>query len=504
MTRWRVLSAFLAILASAKPQTLIDTIGYTDRDLQVYGPATRYMVNDLHRGLHAVWKDGLGAIRYNFRPRGSDWQWTDGIRVNPYARNLGCMDVDTTRGIAIVSSDFVSQGAARLSYFADSLPGSGVFAERVIGSGYRHLLVATSRFGYAKFLASRNDSLFFHSSFYGSYLGDVGPFPAYGLSASKRTGRFCFLWSGFRGSDRGTLYLKESPNNGANWFQTVSLSDSIPAANDRCMLAGAAVYDSIRLHVVACFYDGQDPNRSSLWHYSKYDSPPWHRIHEHNLPDSTRIGDNALAACRPSIGHDPATDDYFVVWEQFDELNVDPSTGLSRADIWASRSTDLGRSWGPPVRLTGPDQTSKRFPYLSEAVDDTLHIICFADHAAGFWERSQGPQTLNEVLHVRMPAASLPVGIDQQPEPEPPGHRSFVWPTVSRVAFALRTCEPSDVSVFDNTGRRICGFSAIGTSVFGSELTPGVYFVRSTAKADATRSFRLRVVKLPSAPGHQR
>lgn len=497
MTRWRVLAAFLAILASAKPQILIDTIGYTDRDLQVYGPATRYMVNDLHRGLHAVWKDSLGAIRYNFRPRGSDWQWSAGTRVNPYARNLGSMDVDTTRGIAIVSTDFVSRGSSRLSYFADSSAGSGAFAERVIGAGYRHCLVATSRFGYAKFLASRNDSLFFHSSFYGSYLGDVGPFPAYGLSASKHTGRFCFLWSGFQGSDRGTLYLKESPNNGANWFGTVSLSASVPTARNRCMLAGAAVYDSISLHVVAGFFDGRHPGRSALWHYSKYDSPPWHIVHEYSLPESTLIGDNALAACRPSIGHNPATDDYFVVWEQFDALNVDPSTGLSRADIWASRSTDLGRSWGPPVRLTGPDQTSKRFPYLAEAVDDTLHIICFADHAAGFWERSQGPQTLNEVLHIRMPAASLPVGIDQSMAPGPSGQTPFVWPTFSRSSFTLRTTEPADVSVFDNTGRRVCRFKAVGRSVFGSELKPGVYCIRTATKGNLALSARLRLVKLP-------
>jgi hypothetical protein len=497
MSGLRALGTLIAALALAKPQVLIDTIGYTDRDLQVYGPAMRYMVNDLHRGLHAVWKDSLGALRYNFRPRGSDWQWSAGTRVNQYPRNLGCMDVDTTRGIAIVSTDFVSRGASRLSYFADSSAGSGTFAERVIGTGYRHCLVATSRFGYAEFLASRNDSLFFHSSFYGSYLGDVGPFPAYGLSASKHTGRFCFLWSGFQGSDRGTLYLKESPNNGANWFETVSLSDSVPTAENRCMLAGTAVYDSISLHVVAGFFDGQHPHRSKLWHYSKYDSPPWHTVHAYSLPESIGIGDNSLAACRPSIGHNPATDDYFVVWEQFDALNLDTATGLSRADVWASRSTDLGRSWGPPVRLTGPDHTSKRFPFLAEAVDDTLHIICFADHAAGFWERSQGPQTLNEVLHIRVSAASLPVGIDQDPSRVLPSDGFFVSPTVSRRAFTLHTTEPSIVSVFDNTGRRICRFSVRGSSSFGSELTPGVYYIRAFAKSDAIRPFSLRLVRLP-------
>ncbi len=489
MTR---LLTLLALAVPAVGQVLVDTIGYTSRDRQVYGPAIRYIANDTAWNTHAVWKDGYGDIRYNFHPRDGNWRWENGVIVNPYSRNLGCMAVNTTTGRALIGTDFIFRGSPQISYFEDSAPGAGVFKEQTFGSGYRHNLVATNYRGWERFAAVYGDSLYYRTVMGRRLMGIVGPFPGHNLAASKDVGRYGYIWTTTTRQNRGTLYFKETPNNGGAWYATVDLSDSVPSSFTRCLLGGCAIYDSIRLHLIAGFYDGTNPNRSEIWHYAKYETPPWYLVHRFSLPDSTDVGDNALAACRPSIGHVPRTQLLFAVWEQFDPENIDPLTGLARADIWACRSLDKDQPWGEPVRLTTPDQTSKRFPFLAEAVNDTLQIIYFADQVAGFWEQGQGPQTTNPVIRLRVPADLLFTAVNEKPTSARDSPGIEIRPAVSSAWFTISCATGSPLLVFDNTGRRIARIIP-PAPVFdwGTELRPGVYFIRPETNLPATPAIRV-------------
>lgn len=472
--------ALLVVPALLVGQSVSDTVGFTDRDRQVYATSLRYVVNDTLRGTHAVWKDGFGDIRYNFCPRDSTWRWPDGTVINEYPRNLGCLDVDITNGAAVVSTDFLTRGVAQTAYLEDTLPGQAGFVERYTGAGFRHNLISTTNYGWPKFLASRNDTVFFSSGFSYRRLDLVGPFPAYSLASSKKTGRFGCIWAATDGPRAGRLFLQETPNNGQSWYPVVPLSDSLRSRTtlNRNLLGAAAYYDSIRLYLVAGFHDGSNPSRSELWLYSKYDSPPWYPVHRFELPETVRVGDNALAAGRPTIAFNPRSAELYVAWEQFDPDNIEPLTGLARADVWAARSTDRGRTWGEPVRLTAPDQSSKRFPFLAEVACDTLELLYFADQVAGFWEQGQGPPTRNPVIRLRFPASGLPAsGIAQQPVPFVPSCR--VVPAASRHGFEVITPSPVEVRVVDVTGRCLARLRVpAGRTGIPANLPPGLYLVR--------------------------
>ena len=479
--------------AVASSDILLDTVGFADRDRQVYGPAVRYLVNDTLRGVHAMWKDGYSDIRYNFRPRNSAWRWQDGIVINPYPRNLGCMDVDLASGQAVVGTDFLFRGEPQTSYFRDTTEAGGLFEERHTGSGFRHNLVSIARYSSPKFLSIRNDTLFYRGGFSQRRLGHIGPFPGYSLASSKKSGRFGCIWAMTDGSHRGTLYLQETPNNGQSWYPIVNLSDSMNSALDRCLLGGWAYYDSIRLHLVAGFHDGDNPNSSQIWHYAKYDSPPWCLVHQASLPETVDIGDKALAAGRPSIGFDLHSGDYYVAWEQFDPQNIEPTTGLARADIWAARSQDSGRTWSPAIRLTEPDETSKRFPFLAESVLDTLHVLYFADRIAGFWEQGQGEQTDNTVVHMRIPTSHFSSGIGS-PGTGPAKPAVRVQPSLSNQGFVLTARPGTRIQVRDATGRRVCVITAGSEPTpWGRNLPPGVYYLSVAGQlgTNATKLLKL-------------
>ena len=486
-----LLAGVLLATAVGVAQVLVDTVGFTTRDRQVYGPATRFIANDTTHGIHVVWKDTAGFIRYNFRPRGNRWRWRNGRVVNNHPRSLGCLTVNAQTGEATIGVDYRSGGSSHIANLTDSAPGSCRFTETHIASGSENNIVSSTRWGWPRSAATRNDSLFSQSAWSSYYIGKTGPFPGHNLTGSKESGRLCFIWTSALEPDRGTLYIKETPNNGANWFPTVNLSDSVPTARNFSLLGAAAVYDSIRLHLVSALYDGVNRNRSVIWHYSKYDSPPWTPVHTCNLDASVNIGREALAAGRPSVGHRGGTDEYFVAWEQFDHDNVDSRTGMARADIWAARSTDRGLTWGHPVRLTGPDQLSRRFPFLTEAVADTLHISCFGDRIAGFWEHGEGEPTVNPVLHLQVAAELLPAAIQEptQRRIEPPVFT--VFPTISRGGFHIRTAAPTYIEVLASSGQITARkLLPSGRSVLGLDLNPGIYFLKARQSGSRSTVFK--------------
>lgn len=478
----------------------VDTLGWTDRDRQALGPSSRLIVNDTARGLHVAWKDGLGDVRYNFRPRSGEWRWPGGIVANSYPRNLGGLDVDLVTGQALFGTDRVTRGSIRGSFFRDSAAAAGRFLEYDLGPGYRRVAAATARYGWARFAAVRNDTVSYLSAFSSRRLERCGPFPTHSIAGGRASSRFCYLWTQTDGPDQGALMLKETPNNGQNWYLTINLSETSGLTENRAPFGAQAIYDSIRRYVVTAFHDGRRPNRSRLWILDSHDPDNWHPVHACSIPDTCRIGDYALAAGRPTVGRNPRTGELFVVWEQFDPANVEPLTGLCRADIWATRSRDNGRSWGPAVRLTGPDSASRRFPFVADVVEDSLYILCFADRCAGFWEQGQGPQTTNPVLLISVAVSELSAAVEHPSPPTPARAGPRVTPTVSRRGFDLSGAGGLFIRAFDPAGRLRAEERVAGPVCdWGHWLPPGVWLLELLPGSAATNQTveRVRVVRLP-------
>jgi len=499
--------AFLTLVAVTQAQIVAETIGFTSRDRQMYGPAVRYIAFDSLSGTHAVWKDGYGSIRYNFRPRDGGWRWPGGMVVNSEPRTLGSMDINVRLSSAMISADHLVGNTHILTRFVDSTSGMGDFHEQDLGGDCRFTLVGAANFGFYKFAALSADTLIYRAPVVAITIGHVGPFPAFNLAVSKQSGQYGYIWAETEGPDRGTLFLQETPNNGQNWYAVSRLSDSVPSPLSRSLLSGCGTYDTTRIHLLTDLYDGSDVLHSQIWHYSNHLSPNWRLVHEYSCPTETRIGDDALAADRPSIGMNRRLGEICAVWEQFDPGNVDPVTGPCRADIWAARTVDADHNWGPAMRLTLPDSTSKRFPFLSEVVNDTLHIIYFADRVAGFSEQGQGPQTTNAVVYLRVPVDLLPAGVAERERP-PLRHISlnacpnpFRRTTTIRPSGSSSVLSPSSlpVRVYDATGLLVHSSSVVRASSFRLDLQsmpPGVYFVTAGTGPNAASC---RVVKAARA-----
>jgi hypothetical protein len=481
-------AALLTLVAVARAQIVAETIGFTSRDRQMYGPSVRFLAFDSLSGTHAVWRDGYGSIRYNFRPRSGGWQWPGGMVVNSEPRNLGSMDINVVRGNAMISADYLHRDTYVLTRLVDNGVGIGNFHEERAASNCRYTLIGAANFGYYKFAAMSDDSVIYRALARSLALGHVGAFPAFNLAVSKQGGQYGYIWAETEGPDRGTLFLRETPNNGANWFVTSRLSDSVPSPLSRSLLSGCGTYDTNRIHLLTDLYDGSDVLHSQIWHYTKYPEPIWRLVHEYSCPAGTRIGDDALAADRPSIGMNRAVGELYAVWEQFDPENVDPVTGLCRADVWAARTNGAAHNWSPAMRLTQPDSTSKRFPFLAEVINDTLHVIYFADQVAGFSEQGQGPRTTNAVVYLRVPVDVLPSAVSEAPDsptvrlgvtasPNP-----FTTTTTIRLTSSSSIPHPSTVSIriYDTAGSLVRSLLGIRNSSFALDLRgmpPGVYFV---------------------------
>lgn len=455
---------------------VVDTVGWTTRDRQFLGPAVRYIYYDTLRGLHIIYKDGYGAIRYNFKPKNENWRFPQPVTINSYPRNLGSLDINITNGKALISADYLNRGQRVISYFIDSACGAAKFTENQIAVGPQYNHIAAARFGYPKFAAIRNDSLFYYSPWSLRNLGPIGPFPLHNLAASKISSRLGFLWVDYSSHK---LFFRETPDNGGTWYPLHSLSDSIPNQFNRSLFGGGLVYDSIQPHLVLELFDGENRGWVQLWHYCQYQYPALSFIYEYRFPDTNRLGHHTAALDRPSIGIDRRRinsdlNRLYVVWEQFNPDNIDPGTGIARADIWASASFDNGRTWTSPLRLTSPDETSKRFPCLAEIVNDTLHILYFADREAGTWELDEGQATRNAVIHLRVPSEIFlhQSSIDRS---DPPLDNNI--PTILN-ARTLKSF-PRSFNLYDPSGRKL-------TSHNLHLLPPGVYFIQISTSSGPT------------------
>ena len=451
----------LALVSFAAAVGQVRIAGYTTNDQQTYGPALQRIAYDPLAGVHVVWKDASSNPFYNyFELLSETWHWPAGVRVLDRQLVLGNLALSPADRRLSVSCSYFSEGRRHSCFAQDTSIGSGgfVFDEYESPDDLASNLMATTVGGTRHFTELRHDSINYHRGGSSTWLGRIGIFPSHNIAASHTSSALSIFWTKNEAPDEGVLYLRRSANNGISWRSAIIPSCSIPDTARNTFLGAYGEFDeSGALHVVCNIYDGSNRYSSALWHYCEADTPNWSLVHCFSARcASGDLPGEALIAGRPSIGQDPGTGDLFVVWEQFDTANVETATGILRADIWACRSNNNGRTWGRPVRLTEPDNTSKRYPCIARRVDENLHIAYLIDSIAGFAAQGQGRATQNPTVYHQVPASAIPTAIAESPARLSPADLDLaVAPNVSRILFRIQYSSASSarIRILDCSGR---------------------------------------------------
>jgi hypothetical protein len=329
-------------------------------------------------------------------------------------------------------------------------------------------------------------------------LPDPG-YPAYAIAASRQRPHVCIMWTAVDSEPRRPYY-RRSTDDGLTWLPPDSLSmpPAFHPGSDTTVSIGVndlyPWYDPDEedddINVAAAVYpviQGQGQVVPvEIWHWRM--GSDWSRVARAECDTAHMaggIGDAALYASRPTLGRCAATHQLVCVWEQFDSANVEPRTGLLRADVWAARGDSTGMNWGTPVRLTDPDSTSKRFPCVAGwNVSDTVAVSYEIDGCAGFADAGQGPATANPIAVQYVSIESLPppdAGVEETPNAEV---RTAKSATIIRGVLPLQEHSTQNTGyradLLDIGGRRVMELHPGPNDV--SRLSPGVYFVRAVSR----------------------
>jgi len=490
MRVWRSAILLACSFLTGAAAGMLSVAGWTTNDQQVYGPALLRVCNDTLSGIHIVWKDGDSGPRYNFLPLGSaSWRWPEGTRVFPQRVSLGNMDWNPVERVPYISAFFLDNHRYRATCAFDLGPGQGDFRGFTLDwrEDVKWNIGSISFDGGRQFAELRAESLGSHRTFGGPTLGKVGWFPSHNLSASKTNGMLAIFWTRNDGTNNGDLYLRQSTNNGYYWRDTTVPSRSIPDSWRDTYLGASGVHDHLgNLHIAANTYDGSDRKQAAIWHYCPANSPPWSLVTRFQ-PDTLfgHVADEALVCGRPTVSERAATGELVAVWEQFDPLNVEPATGFLRADIWAAKSTDQGRTWGALLRLTEPDHTSKRYPCAAALADSNLHLVFLIDSLAGASAKEQGRPTNNPVAYLRVSVAQIPAAVTEPASLPAPGALELeVRPAIQSpgepvlVRAQLPAATPFRLLISDAAGRTLVDHHGRGPVRIVWRGRTGVYFCR--------------------------
>jgi hypothetical protein len=450
-----LLVPLLALAAGPAQFTIgaVDTVGGTTYDNQFGGPSWRLLANSSGHGIYVLWMYSASTSGTTFPDRNmrlnyydyalQKWVYSDSTDfmvhgLNAFARRsgFGNLDVDTG-GTPYISCHAAIGGATRpwiakgqSGGYSDStgLPVCYWPPVAVGRNGAVHILPIsitspdTFRLIYCRIAP---DSW----PHWSTPLAGITPYPGFpsqGIAASKVSDKVSLVWE--VGQSR-QAHQMHSTDGGLTWDSSAALTPPDAYGGDTLTGYGAMslfpFYDRHdRLHVVANVLPVVNDTAllvpSQIWHYCPDNLPTWSRIHVAGCNPANMmgsVGDNATYACRPTIGENQ-TGGLFVAWEQFDSLNVEPTTSRLRADIYlAQDSGDNGANWQPGVRITDQGTWSCRFPSAIDYFeDDTFRLSYIVDQVAGFYP-VQGAASRNPIVVQKV---SLPLGIaKEEPSPAP-------------------------------------------------------------------------------------
>jgi hypothetical protein len=469
----------------------VDTVGGTTYDWQFSGPSWRTLANSAGHGIYVVWMYSASMsgnsfpdrnIRSNYYDRAlHKWVYADsadfmsrGLNAFPKRAGYGGIDVDTS-GTPFISCHATLGGATRpwvvrgeAGSYSDSatLPACTWPPIAVGQNGAVHILPVTTSYDLT-YCRIAPDSWPHWSTPMTGIAPNPG-FPSQNIAASKVSSKVSLVWEV---SQSRQAYQMHSTDGGLTWDSSAVLTP--PDAYGGDTLTGFGIqslypfYDRHdRLHIVANLWpvvsDSALVVPSQIWHYCPDNSPQWSRIHvagcnPANMKGS--VGYNAAYACRPTIGEDRAGGLY-VVWEQFDSLNVDSTTSRLRADIfYAKDNGDNGITWQPGTMITSQGTWSCRFPSAIDYFeDDTFRVSYMIDQQAGFFAGfpTEGAATRNPVVVHKVPVA---VGIAERKGPVVPDVGLSTAPNpfgrVTEIRYQVGCAGPVALTLRDVTGRAV-------------------------------------------------
>ena len=466
-----------SILSAIGYQT---TAGYTTYDWQFSGPVYTWCRTDpIANGVHVYWMwSNFAPVtdrnqRYNFYNFNTHTlNWIDGINVFTQRSGYGNLDCDPQSVCAVISTHQGVVGALRPVVARID---SGICLGP-IGFEWSPIAVTYNRAIHCAMIdATSTDSLWYSRiqpwSTWTTPIKICPPapdpmYPCHNIAASKISNKVVILWTCPEIPGQEPAYYRLSNDGGLTWQPPTQLpfppQGMSPTFNVSSLFAMFDNQDN--LHIVASVADTIGSafwaSSAGIWHWCPVNNPQWSCIHYYQIDSlyPTEIGYNALVATRSSIVQASNTGYLYVTWEQFDSLNYEPTTALSRADIWLAESHDNGQTWQNQQRITTPNTTSKRFPCVGGVDHDTLSVVYLIDSIAGFGVQSQGRDTRNPVvLHrIKVPLSSgieehfkydaIHFTLDTKPNP---------FTTQTAIRYLLHTKSYVSLEIYDITGREV-------------------------------------------------
>lgn len=523
---------------------VVNTVGGTTYDRQFYGPTWRTLANSAGRGVYVVWMCSADTttsfpdlnMRFNYYDRAlRKWVYSESADfmsrgVDAFGRRseFGSIDVDTG-GTPFISCD------ANLGGWPGPWVVRGAPGDYSDTTGLRlcdRPPIAVGQNGSVHILAMKPTGGLEYTMIYCRIAPDSWPHwstpltlidrsvarPAQNIVASKVSSKVALVWQMYE--SRFRPYQMQSTDGGLTWDSTSELVPPDAYGGDTLTGYGRLslfpYYDRHdRFHVVANLLPEVGgvglAVPSQIWHYCPANSPQWSRIHVASCDPAHLRGsvvDYETYACRPTIGEDQAGSLY-VVWEQFDSLNVEPTTSRLRADIFlALDSGNNGASWQPSVRITDQGTWSCHFPSAIDYFeDDTFRLSYMIDQVAGFFTLGEGVVSRNPLVVQKIP---LPVGVAEGKGPTVSNVGLSAAPNpfarATTISYQLGRAGPVMLTVHDVSGRlvrrlesgpRQRGFHTArwdGTNGRGQTVPAGVYFVRFSA-GGVVSTGRLTVVR---------
>jgi len=426
----------------------LDTIGGTTYEWQFNGPALVNCFCDPGFGVHGAWmfSADMGGtypdrnMRYNFLDFSTgQWAFNMGASFMDFGVNsfsvrtgFGNLDVNPNDHCAYISAHEAPSGVYAPVVGKDAAPGTGVFEECVGPDNYLWPAISISRPGTVHVGLiqdpARTDLYYSKIAPWCTWSEPIefaspAPQPAFSdqaVAASRDSSLVCVTW--VVNADPEPCFYRMSEDDGATWTDPTELlapPTFTPGSETTASFNISSVYPFYasggRLHIVASVmpYIGGSGYTipAEIWHWTT--DQGWNLVHRYPYPTDTLnlrapVGYNALFATRPTLC-EAQDGELICVWEQFDTFNFEPSTGYSRADIFAARSQDDGLHWGDAIRLTDVDSTSKRFPTVATKTHgDTCYVLYVIDQIAGMSLYQQGPITTNPVVVQRFVKDVLP------------------------------------------------------------------------------------------------
>ena len=465
-----------------------DTIGQTTYDWWSNGPAKRTIaVPSDGDCFHVVW-DGSDqacpwpdrSARYNAREvDGSIWYFRTGMSGGMWLQGLyrnrcGSVDIKTdntahismlteipTGHVPSVAADILPCLCAFITvHCSTAAPDTFLYPRVAIDSDDIVHLFSRSQMGRHKLEYARRKDLWFYGSW--TELDTLG-YGWHNATASKQSSTVAAIYSvagdsAWQPPDRhNSLVIYESFDSGSTFTRKTILKDLLePTDTLNCMLwGGNGLYDgSDSIHVVTVATKPADLGEyyplaaCNLWHFTSelgltvvssyprmYDAPAFNGV-------DGIYGNNQLIYM-PSIGYDPETGYFYVLWVEFPWY--EEQGGFQCGELFVRRSTDGGQTWSFKMDMTNTHNESEVYPSLAELVDGNLHIVYEQDVVAGSYVRGSSSMSFNPVKYLGYPVAdgnAAALTIDS-----PPDAVSYGQSYTPEVTVQNRGAEPISFSV---------------------------------------------------------